>query len=134
MPRRRRSSLLQGGNCRGIGMLWITLGLMTLMQGEQFRLLRLNFEGYPLLAQIITYLFAVFAIVQGYWFAKKKGFVPVVGFIFFLFLTIYLGGSVSQRIEQQPDSADWITLFLLVLTILSLLGCRKRRDPMPKND
>jgi len=126
MPRRRRSFLLQGGNCRGIGMLWITLGLMTLVQGEQFQLLRLNFEGYPLLAQIITYLFALFAIVQGYWFAKQKGFVPVIGFIFFLFLTIYLGGSVSQRIEQQPDSADWITLFLLILTILSLLGCRKK--------
>jgi len=126
MPRRRRSYLLQGGNCRGIGMLWITLGLMTLVQGEQFQLLRLNFEGYPLLAQIITYLFALFAIVQGYWFAKQKGFVPVIGFIFFLFLTIYLGGSVSQRIEQQPDSADWVTLFLLILTILSLLGCRKK--------
>lgn len=127
MPRRRRSFLLQGGNCRGIGMLWITLGLTTLVQGDQFRLLTLNFVSYPQLAQIITYLFAIFAVVQGYWFAKSKGFVPVVGFIFFIFLTIYLGGSVTQRIQQQPDSADWITLFLLVLTILSLLGCRKPR-------
>lgn len=115
-------------------MLWITLGLMTLVQGEQFRLLRLNFESYPLLAQIITYLFALFAMVQGYWFAKQKGFVPVVGFIFFLFLTIYLGGSVSQRIEQQPDSADWITLFLLLLTILSLLGCRKKMNNKTKSE
>ena len=107
-------------------MLWITLGLLTLVQGEQFHLLNLNFELYPKLALLTTYLFAIFAIVQGYWFAKKKGFVPVIGFIFFLFLTIYLGSSVSQRFQQQPDSADWITLFLLILTILSLLGCRVR--------
>jgi hypothetical protein len=126
MPRRRGSFLLQGGSCRGIGMLWITLGLMTLVQGEQFRLLTLNFANYPQLSQLATYLFALFAIVQGYWFAKQRGFVPFVGFIFFLFMTIYLGSSVTQRIQQQPDSADWITLFLLLLTILSLLGCRKK--------
>ena len=108
-------------------MLWITLGLMTLVQGEQFRLLTLNVDAYPQLAQIFTYLFAIFAIVQGYWFAKQKGFVPMVGFLFFLFLTIYLGSSITQQIQQQSTSADWITLFLLILTILSLLGCRKNQ-------
>lgn len=92
-------------------MLWITLGMMTLVQGDQFQLLHLNFAEYPQLSQIITYTFALFAVIQGYWFAKQKGFVPVIGFIFFIFLTIYLGGSASQRMEQQPNSADWITLF-----------------------
>ncbi|MDH3355713.1 MAG: hypothetical protein OEL79_10925 [Chromatiales bacterium] len=127
MPRRRRSFLLQGGNCRGIGILWITLGVMTLVQGDQFRLLSLNTDRYPQLSLIATYLFALFAIVQGYWFAKQKGFVPVIGFLFFIFLTLYLGASITQRIEQQSTSADWITLFLLILTILSLLGCRIRK-------
>ncbi len=107
-------------------MLWITLGLMTLVQGEQFPLLRLNFDSYPQLAMFATWLFALFAMIQGYWFARQKGFVPVAGAIFFLFLAIYLGSSVTQRIQQQPDSADWITLFLLILTILSLLGCGKK--------
>jgi quinol-cytochrome oxidoreductase complex cytochrome b subunit len=115
-------------------MLWLTLGLMTLVQGEQFRLLTLNFAGYPQLALLSTYLFALFAIVQGYWFAKQKGFVPYIGFIFFLFLTIYLGSSVTQRIQQQPESADWITLFLLILTILSLLGCRKNSTQVKLNN
>lgn len=100
---------------------------MTLVQGDQFRLLSLNTDRYPQLSLIATYLFALFAIVQGYWFAKQKGFVPVIGFLFFIFLTLYLGASITQRIEQQSTSADWITLFLLILTILSLLGCRIRK-------
>ena len=110
-------------------MLWITLGLMTLVQGEQFPLLQLNFGGYPLLALLTTYLFALFAIIQGYWFAKQRGFVPYIGPLFFLFITLYLGGNVTKELDQTTNGTNWVSLFLLILTILSVLGCRKKPDP-----
>jgi len=115
-------------------MLWITLGLTTLAQGEQFRLLQLNFENYPQLAQIITYLFALFAVVQGYWFAKQRGFVPYIGPLFFLFITLYIGSNVTNELDQATNGTDWITLFLLILTIISLLGCRVKSSMKSRTD
>ncbi|QEP41975.1 hypothetical protein D5085_01760 [Ectothiorhodospiraceae bacterium BW-2] len=113
------------GVCYMMGMIWISWGVMSIVQPQSFSLLTLELE-HALLTQLLHWLYAAMAIWQGIWFFRQQGLVPWLGGLFFLILVGYLTFSASRHYDSGSAQADWHTLILMVMTTLSLLGCSRK--------
>jgi uncharacterized protein len=110
-----------------LGILWMAAGLATLGYGEQFPMFRIPSEQYPQAAHYLAYLTAFMAIIQGYWFSKQKGLVPYLGLTLFAVLAIRISLSATLDVDHAITRADWGALFVIILMIMSLFGCVRRK-------
>ncbi len=128
----RRGTRFQLPSCHMLGIMWMATGLATLAYGEQIPMLRIPSEEYPDATLILAYITALMTIVQGYWFSKSRGLVPYLGISLFLMLALKISLSAKLDVAQQVTRADWGSLFLIILMIMSLFGCVSSKRKIKK--
>ncbi|MBF0218520.1 MAG: hypothetical protein HQL49_03190 [Gammaproteobacteria bacterium] len=120
--------ILNENNCPVIGMIWILFAILGVVDSS-YRLLQLELLQMPLLEILLLALFTILACLQGFWFIKKRGFFPLAGNLFFFGIIIYVSYAapviLAQASSSNASGGHWQTTFLTILTIFSILGCRR---------